>query len=369
MIEKIRIQNFKSIHDLELEVGRVNLLIGENGSGKSNILEALVFASASDSNKLDNEFLYARGLRVTEPELMRSAFEEKKKTKNVNIVLIVSSSETIATVYEFENENSAYSQWFKKRIKIETIVNGVVTERSKEDRERIDKLVESALKEYRIINFIIFAPENSILRNFYAKNQLEPLGFRGEGLFKLLRVVHDYEDKSYFNTIVESLQLFGWFESMEPPQNREFGEKKLVIKDKFLYRAFDEYSTNEGFLYILFYITLIVAKETPKIFAIDNVDNALNPKLCRKVMTVIADLAKKYDKQIFLTTHNPAILDGIDLNDDEQRLLVVSRDEENGQTWVKRITAEEKPKSSDNEPLNLSEAFLRGYLGGLPENF
>jgi len=52
MIEKIHIKNFKSIYDLELDVGRVNLFIGENGSGKSNLLEALVFVSASESISL-----------------------------------------------------------------------------------------------------------------------------------------------------------------------------------------------------------------------------------------------------------------------------------------------------------------------------
>ncbi|MEA3228427.1 MAG: AAA family ATPase, partial [Campylobacterota bacterium] len=36
MIEKIHIQNFKSIYDLEIETSRINLFIGENGSGKSN---------------------------------------------------------------------------------------------------------------------------------------------------------------------------------------------------------------------------------------------------------------------------------------------------------------------------------------------
>ena len=57
MIERVHIKNFKSIYDLDINVGRVNLFIGENGSGKSNLLEALVFVSASQSNKLDNEFL------------------------------------------------------------------------------------------------------------------------------------------------------------------------------------------------------------------------------------------------------------------------------------------------------------------------
>jgi AAA15 family ATPase/GTPase len=113
---------------------------------------------------------------------------------------------------------------------------------------------------------------------------------------------------------------------------------------------------------------LIVAKETPKSFAIDNIDASLNPKLCTKLMIIICDLAKKYDKQIFLTTHNPAILDGINLNDKEQKLFVVSRNK-SGYTRTKNITAKDKPKSSNDEPLKLSEAFLRGYLGGLPKGF
>ena len=36
---------------------------------------------------------------------------------------------------------------------------------------------------------------------------------------------------------------------------------------------------------------------------------------------------------------------------------------------MKNITVKDKPKSSNDEPLKLSEAFLRGYLGGLPKGF
>jgi len=45
MIGPVRIQNFKSIRDLEFEAKRVNLFIGEPNTGKSNILEALAFFS------------------------------------------------------------------------------------------------------------------------------------------------------------------------------------------------------------------------------------------------------------------------------------------------------------------------------------
>ncbi len=68
MISEIRIRNFKSIHDLRLKLGRVTVLIGENGSGKSNLLEAIGFAACAAANKLDNAILASRGIRVCEPE-------------------------------------------------------------------------------------------------------------------------------------------------------------------------------------------------------------------------------------------------------------------------------------------------------------
>ena len=47
MIDKITIKNFKSVVDLELNLGRFNVLIGENGCGKSNILEGIAVGSAA----------------------------------------------------------------------------------------------------------------------------------------------------------------------------------------------------------------------------------------------------------------------------------------------------------------------------------
>src|SRR6267142_200332 len=76
MIRKVRVENYKSLPDLTLDLGRVTVLIGANGSGKSNILEAIALASAAAQNKLDNEFLISRGIRVTETRFMRSAFTE-----------------------------------------------------------------------------------------------------------------------------------------------------------------------------------------------------------------------------------------------------------------------------------------------------
>ena len=70
MIKEIAIKNFKSIVDLKLPLGRFNLFIGANGSGKSNILEAIAFGAAASSDKLDFEYFANRGIRVVEPRFM-----------------------------------------------------------------------------------------------------------------------------------------------------------------------------------------------------------------------------------------------------------------------------------------------------------
>ena len=142
-------------------------------------------------------------------------------------------------------------------------------------------------------------------------------------------------------------------------------EYSLKIKDKYLYESiqyFDQRSTNEGFLYLLFYATLFCSRATPAFFAIDNIDTAFNPKMCVQLIKTLTALAKKHKKQVIVTTHNPAILDGLNLKDDSQRLFVASRNSK-GHTRVKRI------EHNDKRTTPLSQVWTNGLIGGLPDNF
>ena len=55
MIRTLKIERFKSIVKLELELGRVNVFIGANGSGKSNLLEAVGILGAAAFGRVDDE--------------------------------------------------------------------------------------------------------------------------------------------------------------------------------------------------------------------------------------------------------------------------------------------------------------------------
>jgi predicted ATPase len=220
-----------------------------------------------------------------------------------------------------------------------------------------------------VSNFLLFGLELTELKRFSTENQIEPLGIQGQGLFKYLRYLSQPQFKEKLDEIKEKLELIDWFDDFEIPDNLYPGERTLKLKDRYLdpdLEYFDQKSANEGFLFLLFYFCLFIGEETPKFFAIDNIDSSLNPRLCRRLIQELVELAKKHDKQVILTTHNPAILDGLDLHDEEQKLYVISR-KLSGHTRADQVFSPKAPEGKD--PVRLSEAFLRGYIGGLPENF
>ncbi len=430
VISEIRIQNFKSIHDLALKPGRVTVLIGENGSGKSNILEGIAFAAGAAANKLDNEFLFNRGIRVTEDTWMRSAFpeeeiEDRKMKFGVrrNIQLSVkggdgepvfecSVSSMISTVdqsfagwsvhapiHKGELEEALLDEQFAQGVEqeAEALRQRIRDNASAESKSPTEALnsIDTALKllaghsrlnrqkkkEFGVhastlglADFVIFAPENTVLRTPPPEGAILPLGTRGEGLIRLLQSFTDpnLTDPGIigrFADLNERLRLFGWFDELLAPDETATMQARLQIRDRWLAperAVFDQRSANEGFLYLLFYFALMMSWRTPRFFSLDNLDSALNPKLCSALMRQISELATKYDKQVICTTHNPALLDGLDLHDDTQRLYTVRRDSD-GHTVVHRVRA---PQPQPGEtPVQLSEAFIRGILGGLPDHF
>jgi predicted ATPase len=375
MITEVQLRNFKSIQDLKLKLGRVTVLIGENGCGKSNILEAIALASAASTLKLDNEFLASRGVRMVEPRFMRAAFRDSVAEEDIGITITDATSTRQFIL--FHDKDSEYPQWEERQARER--ITDIFQKYGKSELERTAFVNELTLILEQIVappplliwlrTFLIYSPENSSLRTFEREGQILPLGINGEGLFKLLKTLSSENDEQSIAELKASLRLIDWFEDLRVPEDLSPHETRIHVKDRYLsddFDYFDQRSSNEGFLFLLFYFSLFISRRTPRFFAVDNIDASLNPKLCSELIKKLVELAKKHDKQVIFTTHNPAVLDGLDLNDDEQRLLVIYRSSK-GHTKARRVAAPEP--ISGEPPIKLSEAFLRGLIGGLPQNF
>ena len=389
MISEIQLKNYKSVVDVSLPLGRFNLLIGANGCGKSNILEGIAVGAAASSDKLDYEYFTNRGIRVVEPRFMLPAFEN---VNSGNITISIVNDKDIDYEVNIKYNNAAKpARWEDNSVlkrgpvqitKLDLLLaknymksqgRDIVSVLSNREqildahRQILDNQKQILEYDYSELNgFLIYSLEETRLRQADDSNRTYPLGLHGEGLFSHLKDLAQRTDGiAIFDEIKENLKVLDWFDDMQVPSEQLSNEFKLKLKDNYLaetINTFDQRSTNEGFLYLLFYLTLVISDETPRFFAIENIDTAFNPKLCREVTRRLTELARKHNKQIIATTHNAAVLDGMDINTDDVRLHVVRRTID-GYTITNRVILKE------NMTMSLSEAWLKGMIGGLPDNF
>lgn len=389
MIDKIHIKNFKSIVDLKLDLGRFNVIIGSNGSGKTNILEAITLASIASQDKLDMEFLANRDVRMPEPQFMFNAFsdvenDENNESKMPFIKVDVTSKPKLNT-----NVLIGYAENLKKWINLGNSVNKLKIKRAFERYEEntgrtleilhdddfdildldkkypdiFNKLKVSLIDKPDLYSFIVYRPTESHLRKTF-DTRMYPFGVNGEGLLRYLKDLGE-ESTGLFKEINNGLHLLDWFDKLSIPEGLLSNEYSLSISDKYLkdsMRSFDQRSTNEGFLYLLFYLTLFNSKDSPQFFAVDNIETSFNPKLCTKLTEYLVESVIRNDKQVILTTHSPYVLDGLDLSDDNIRLFVARRNID-GHTRLERIEYRE------GRNMLLSELWMSGLIGGLPDNF
>lgn len=401
MLRELTIKNYKSILDHTIELGRINVFIGENGCGKTNILEAVAMAAAAVTNKLTVEDLFNRGMRVARPALIRSSFPGAN-AKDVDIRCTVEdASRGVAHVGLRLSEMPGAGKsagWSVVRRDLAGVESRPVQTRLilevfaasprgltiEEIRNELSKrqdigayheaVAHAALRDL-LGDFGVYDASTLALRGLATVSRRAPLGLYGETLDDAIYTL----DKASLKDLQQRARRISWLEkfAVDTKDTDQYAahklgasQSKLFFHDRHMRRKnniFSAENANEGILHVLFHLTLFMHPDTPRVLGIDNIETALNPQLCRDLMAQLPELAEKHGKQALITTHNPAILDGLNLLDDEQRLFVVARDDE-GHTVAKRIKQKEQPKDAPFKH-KLSELWMRGHLGGLPETF
>ena len=393
MLTSFRIRNFKSIVDETIELGAFNVFIGQNGCGKTNILEALAMAAGAASDRLTTEDLFLRGIRIARPNLMASSFAGVEAEARILLDVVWEANSARTPVFFQLNPKDLTnhgSSWIDEaNIHSSNETNRLIDflERAKSAAVKpgkIDEIAEEVFHSRQIhmhnehyfgevIQFYcIYAPSTNSLRGLEASSRREPLGLYGENLDVALSQLSE-ENRTRLRGL---LHFIDWIDDflIDDSDRRKFdglklgrSSSRLYFHDRFMRednRTFSAENANEGILHILFHLALFLVPNTPEILAIDNLETALNPGMCRRLVEVLAKLAVEEEKQALVTTHNPAILDGLNLHDDSQRLFVVYRNEE-GHTKVRRVRM--KPDADPGR--KLSELWLRGHLGALPQGF
>lgn len=353
MIDRIVINNFKSIEKVDIQLDRLNVLIGANGSGKSNVLEAIAMVAAKKGNIIELDSMAQRGVRIAMPELMVNSFYGKAASRSIKM--------------RFENEDG-YVNYLMTRMEEDSIYSPWNADISPYLRNLSPEDFESLYSRY-----LIYSPSIDALRGLSSTSKLYPIGLHGEGLDVLM---YQMSKKEISQVVRIANRYITWLDELVYDNEGEMkyrgyklgrSNSNLYFNDRYMQkrnRFFSAENANEGALILLFYLVLMASKDTPRFFAIDNIDSGLNPRLCRALVKEMANLAEENGKQVIITTHNPAVLDGLRLGDYNTKLFAVDRSD-SGDTRVSEIRV--KPQSEQR--MKLSEMWMNGMIGGVPAEF
>ena len=394
LIRNLTVHGFKSImQEQPIELGRVNCFIGANGVGKSNLLEALGVLGAAANGVVDDESLLRRGVRAGVPRLYKSSFASERTPTHIGIEVSGSRSECyrVSLLNPLESPEPAwkYKTEFLSDGRDEIIADGVRNKKNLNPLAGLAalKMVElaednpaaqlmRALQEYAI-----YCPNTPTLRGITPDLQSRrPMGLSGGQLaeaFEMLRTHLGGQGEAGEEILDEVLALIDWVAdvaitsqagtllSPKVPRSKHL----LKFTDRFMQKSRNEltaYDASEGALYVLFTAALCLLPQSPKIFAIDNLDQALNPRLVTSLTKQLAGWLKYQDpeRQLLFTAHNPAVLDGLDLTDPEVRLFAVERNS-NGLTCYRRIELTPALLAL-NAQYPLSRLWMMGHLGAVP---
>ena len=414
-LDRLEVRSFKSIVNQTMDFGRVNVFIGANGSGKTNLLEAIGVLSCALSGEVSYAALAKRGIRLSTPGLFASSFRNIERPQAFSLKADMGSLRYEASLlsknegpFHYAAEKLVWSEGAANRD--ETSQRLRLDEAKQPDSAlsvsagmlptvcRLHKFNHQPIEALR--SYAIYAPNTFVLRGLVRDPSIRPgdpkieavqepaaqytlgesrLGLHGHHLANAVKEIVEGPDRQARLELQRCLQSLSWFDALEVidrapslPPSSPFGSRNLAVrfKDKFLKESHSELQADdvsEGALFTLFALVLLLHQHSPNVYALENLDSCLHPNLVSDLMSHINQLAVKAPaKQLFITTHNPSALDAVDLFDDGQRLFEVFRNKE-GHTEVSRI---EPPKGFTRDDwvkkhggMRLSEIWHAGIIG------
>lgn len=364
-LDHVTIRGFRSISAIDkVSLGAINVLIGANGSGKSNFIGAFAFLQAIVEGNLQDyvrrsggaERILHFGSRHTSEIVLETSFSGEENQYNINL--------------KSTNDDGLYPAreivyfWDKKRYKrpynelIFPVNGGREAGISDPAARRISGWVRSHLNSWRIYHVHDTSP-NSPMRKSARINDNH--FFRADGanlasfLFRL-RETFPQEYRLIVNSVQQVTPFFGDFILAADPLNEE--TIRLAWTHKGSDQYFDASALSDGSLRFIALSTLFLqpARLRPSIILVDEPELGLHPY----AITLLASLVRQASRgtQVILATQSTLLLDHFE----PETVLVADRSD--GGTKLTRL----EPAKLEEwlEDYSLGQLWEKNEIGGRP---
>lgn len=345
MLKKIHIENFKSLKDVTLNLQRVNLLIGPNNSGKSNLLKAIVFYQ---SNK---QF-----------DFSATAFLKKAETIRIEMW------------HQLEQRISDYPFGINIKEFLRDKPVSIFSYLSREEAANVKEQVGAASFPY-LLNDTIYRPNPNTFTDSYHLSNDESVNEDCSNLVPFLFNLGQNHRK-LFQQIENGLKTcVGDLVGISTPAVDVAGVSKLRLK--FFDKNENDFwadEVSEGVLYFLALLCIVHQPNPPKLLLLEEPERGIHPRRIQEIMDFIFQLADEKNIQVILTTHHERVVDYF--ADIPESVFIFDKDNE-GATQVKNLLKDViEPSDAAHEKdglpkiqftASLGEHWAAGFMGGVPK--
>jgi predicted ATPase len=348
-VKRVTIRNYKSIGQCSVELGRLSILVGRNGSGKSNFLDALRFMLEGLQTSLDHAIKARGGIDVVR---RRSTGHPRNFYISVEIDL---PSSTVAT-YSFEVGSKPRGGYVVKRERLKVLnANGdvaakfdvaegnlqhsTVTDMPPAVAERLYLVTASGRREFlesynalMAMGFYNLNPEQ--MKDVQSPDAGELLRRDGSNIASVVaRLEADKPElkdriRDYLAAIVPDVADFRRT-AIGHKETLEFRQKVKSSEHPWKFNAISMSDGTLRSLGIVVAAMQLVNRTNPVyLVGIEEPESALHPAAAAALMDSLREAAQH--TQVIITTHSPELLDRFDESTDT--LLVVRSSQ--GETLV-----------------------------------
>lgn len=360
-IASIKIQNFKSIREADIELTKLNILIGANGAGKSNFIGFFKFLNKLFEQNLQlyinqngraDDFLYF-GLKKSNFLAGSIAFDNKWQNQYVFMMIPDALGNLI---FKEEQSNLIHPELLKQNF---SPINSSGTFESglKNDDGPRNKFLREHLTNLKIFHFHDTG-FNSEMKRTSSTTDYSYFREDGSNIAAFLYRLQEANPQN-FKLIERTIQSAAPFFDKFKLQPDEINPQQIFLKwyEKGSNKEFGAHNLSDGTLRFICLATLLLQPELPEIIIIDEPELGLHPS----AISTLADMLKiASDKtQVIVSTQSVNLVDEFSADD----IIVVDR--KDGQSVFTR-QSEEKLKHWLND-YSLGELWEKNVLGGRPK--
>ena len=328
-MDYIKIKGYKSFKNLELKLNKINILIGANGSGKSNFLSFFELLNALYEQKLreyislnggTHRFLY-KGFKVTD-----SIFAKIRSGRNRYAFELKEGDGS----FVFTQENLGYTSatgYYDDDIDISSF-GYEANIKTYQGAARGD-YIKSYLSEIKKYHFHDTGKTSPFTQTWNVENDGLILYSQGGNLAPFLFQIRNKYPMVYQRILMAIRSVAPYFSDfyLVPSENATI---RLQWMDKYSENIYGPTDFSDGTIRFIALVTLFLQPNPPEVIIIDEPELGLHPVAINKLSGLIKSVASR-GTQVIIATQSADLVSDFDAKD------IVTVNQVDGETKMERL--------------------------------